>query len=154
MCLITVGIMHQKHKARRKAVMDESLVKQILEGTAMVHKTFGGSLKGINEGLRTATFTVSTGAVDRDNDTIAPDGWDLKDYKKNPVVLWAHNPSIPPIGKSSGTSVKDGALVSTATFAAKEVHELADTVFRLIQVHIWKKSCRLTCPGLQMPTYR
>lgn len=113
--------------------MNEDLMKQILEGTAMVHKTFQGSVKGMDELKRTATFTISTGTVDRDNDILDPAGWDLKDYRKNPVVLWAHNSYIPPIGKSESITVKEEkALVSTATFATKEQHELADTVFQLI----------------------
>lgn len=116
-----------------RAAMHEDMKKKVLEGTAMVQKLFSDSVKGISELKRTATFTISTGAVDRDNDTIDPTGWDLKDYRKNPVVLWAHNPSMPPIGKAHGINVRDEKyLMSTATFATKEQHELADTVFQLI----------------------
>jgi len=122
----------EHHNEGKVVMLDESLVKEILDGTAMVHKTFNGAIKGINEAQRTATFTISTGSVDRDNDTIDPEGWDLKDYRENPVVLWAHNSYIPPIAKSKGTAVKDGNLISTATFATREQHELADTVFRLV----------------------
>ena len=34
-------------------------------------------------------FVISTGAVDRDGDTIDPKGWDLTAYRRNPTVLLA-----------------------------------------------------------------
>ncbi len=37
---------------------------------------------------------------DRFRDVIQVDGWELKNYRKNPVVLFAHNYGSPPIGKS------------------------------------------------------
>lgn len=42
---------------------------------------------------------ASTRTVDHDNEIIMPDGMDLSIYRKNPVLLWAHNWSAPPIGK-------------------------------------------------------
>lgn len=42
---------------------------------------------------------ASTRTVDHDNEIIMPDGMDLSIYKKNPVLLWAHNWSAPPIGR-------------------------------------------------------
>lgn len=42
---------------------------------------------------------ASTGAMDRHTDSVNPDGWDLKNFKKNPVLLWAHDYSKPPVGK-------------------------------------------------------
>lgn len=62
----------------------------------------------------------STAAVDRYGEVIDQDSWDLKNFKKNPVMLWAHNLSFgedrPPIGKLTNIKVKDGALIFNAQF--------------------------------------
>ncbi len=49
---------------------------------------------------RTLLLIGSTETPDRDDDIVLSDGWDLKNYMKNPVVLWAHDYSIPPVGKT------------------------------------------------------
>ena len=54
------------------------------------------------------TFEViaSTGKEDRYGDTIDPNGWYLKNYKKNPVILWSHSTgsfggmAIPPVARA------------------------------------------------------
>ena len=48
---------------------------------------------------RTTRFTISTASVDRDLDTVAVAGWQLANFVRNPVVLWAHRADEPPIGK-------------------------------------------------------
>lgn len=78
---------------------------------------------------RVRRFTISTGAVDRDNDTINPKGWDIADYMKNPVVLWAHDYKSLPVGKATSVAMSDGKLVSECEFAE---HPFAETVLRLI----------------------
>src|SRR5687767_9674755 len=42
----------------------------------------------------------STEVKDADGDIIRVKGWDLKRYKNNPVIMWAHNYALPPIGKA------------------------------------------------------
>jgi hypothetical protein len=84
---------------------------------------------------RTAPFIISTESVDRDGDTLALDGWDLKDYQKNPIVLFDHNPSQP-IGKSTSIFVQDDALRAVAWFPDKDTSELGDWVFKMIQADI------------------
>ena len=80
------------------------------------------------------TFTISNGGVDRDNDTIAVSGWNLKNYKKNPVVMWGHDYSLPPIGRSKRLSVKGDDLVSVPEFVPKEVFPFAGMVKELIEL--------------------
>lgn len=46
-----------------------------------------------------AEFIITTDAVDRHGDRIAADGWQFDAYLNNPIVAWAHDYSIPPIGK-------------------------------------------------------
>jgi len=44
---------------------------------------------------------ASSGSTDRHGEKINQDGWNLKNFKKNPVLLWGHNAgeTRPPIGK-------------------------------------------------------
>ena len=87
----------------------------------------------IDEATRQITFTISTAGRDRDGDIISQDGWDLKNYLENPVVLWAHDGSQPPIARALPESVKvmGGKLMATAKFATKDEYPFADTIFQL-----------------------
>lgn len=49
---------------------------------------------------------ASTNSVDRHGEIVDNNGWDLKAYKKNPLILWAHDHSIPAIGMSAKTWVE------------------------------------------------
>lgn len=49
---------------------------------------------------------ASTNSVDRHGEIVDNNGWDLKAYKKNPLILWAHDHSIPAIGLSAKTWVE------------------------------------------------
>jgi HK97 family phage prohead protease len=66
---------------------------------------------------RTYRFVVSTNSVDRSNDTIDQSGWDLKAYRRNPVVLWSHDASNWPVGKATKIGVEGGKLVAEVMFA-------------------------------------
>jgi HK97 family phage prohead protease len=70
---------------------------------------------------RKYTFTISTASVDRSNDSIDPAGWDLRAYKKNPVVLWAHDARQWPVGTATSTYVEGGRLKAQMVFA--DTHE-------------------------------
>ena len=80
---------------------------------------------------RTLNVTISTEVVDRERDTIAADGWQLENFRRNPVVLWAHNYRGLPIARSINTEAKDGHLLASPQFAEPEVYPFADTVLQL-----------------------
>jgi HK97 family phage prohead protease len=82
---------------------------------------------------RSADFVISTGALDRYNSTISVEGWKTENFEKNPVVLWAHDDTIPAIGRAENVRVEDGRLKSRAVFAERDAHPLADTIFQLIK---------------------
>lgn len=90
-------------------------------------------VKAINEEDRILRFTASTEDQDRDGDIITVDGWDLKNYLKNPVVLFGHNYWDLPVGKTVNIQ-KDNVnkrLVHDVKFPTKDEYEFADTVYRL-----------------------
>jgi HK97 family phage prohead protease len=82
---------------------------------------------------RAIDFVISTGAIDRYNSTIAPDGWDTASFERNPVVLWMHDDFTPAIARAESTRLQAGQMRSRAIFAERDLHPLADTVYRLIK---------------------
>lgn len=87
-------------------------------------------IRGVNAEQRTIDTTITTGTPDRDRDVLSPGGWNLRNYRKNPVVLWGHDHRIPAIARS--TVKRDGdTLTSTDTFPEAGTHPMADLVFSL-----------------------
>lgn len=89
--------------------------------------------KAIDAEQRTVTFTISTGDVDRQGDTISPDGWQVQSYLMNPVVLWQHENEDLPIGRTLRLWVESGKIKAEIQFTPAELNPIGDTVFRLIQ---------------------
>lgn len=86
-----------------------------------------------DDATRTVKFTITTGDVDRENDVVNPRGWEVAEYMKSPVVLWAHDYKALPIAKALDITAVGNGLVSTAQFPEKGIHPFADTVFELIK---------------------
>jgi HK97 family phage prohead protease len=83
---------------------------------------------------RTLRFTISTGAVDRDQDTISVGGWQLDHFMRNPVVLWSHRADELPIGKVVDIGRDDSRLHAAVRFLPGgygAASETADIVYRL-----------------------
>jgi len=82
---------------------------------------------------RKIDFTISTGAVDRDRDTLKVEGWRLDNYRKNPVVLWAHLSRELPIGRAESVGISAGVLKARTEFVPAEDYPFADTVYRMLR---------------------
>lgn len=83
-------------------------------------------------GERQYEFTASTADMDRDGEVIDVSGWDLKNFKKNPVIMFAHSYNTLPIGKATKVGVRDGKLMNVVEFPPEGTYEFADTVARLV----------------------
>ena len=59
---------------------------------------------------------ASTGVEDRHGEKVSVDGWDLKNYKKNPVLQWAHNHEIPAVGIADKIKVEGTGKTARLTF--------------------------------------
>ena len=87
-----------------------------------------------NGDLRALRFTISTDSVDREQDVISLAGWDLANYRRNPVVLWGHDASRLPIGRALDLRIEDNALKATVEFIPSDTPEggmFAESVLRL-----------------------
>ena len=83
-------------------------------------------------GERQYEFTASTSTQDRDGEVIDAAGWDLKNFRKNPVIMFAHDYRSLPIGKASRVWLHNGALKNTVEFPPEGIYEFADIVERLV----------------------
>ena len=98
---------------------------------AHVYRVTAGKPKALEDGSRGIRFCFSDGSVDRVGDTIDPKGWRLTTFNANPVALWAHDSSAPPIGRASQVMVEDSRLMGTIEFATPDIYEFADTIYKL-----------------------
>lgn len=90
-------------------------------------------LKGKDKGEDVFSIIASTSAIDRQGDSVDQAGWDLKNFNKNPVLLWAHDYSELPIGKVVSARVEKGKLVADFIFASAEANPKAQQIKRLYE---------------------
>lgn len=79
---------------------------------------------------------ASTEKMDRDGEVIKQDGWDLSNFKKNPVILASHNYHEFPIGKATNIKVEDKRLVFKAVFS--QATQKAIEAYQLVKEGILK----------------
>ena len=89
-------------------------------------------------GERQYEFIASTADQDRDGEVIDVAGWDLKNFKKNPVIMFAHDYRTLPIGRATKIGVRDGKLVNSVEFPPEGTYEFADIVERLVSTGFLK----------------
>lgn len=61
---------------------------------------------------------ISTDSVDRDGEVMVPAGMNAKDYERNPVLLWNHDPAQP-IGKAVSLKRADSSIEAEFEFAKR-----------------------------------
>jgi hypothetical protein len=111
---------------REKAAPMSSVVRKIaVEDSAP---------RDINDTEHSIKSVVSTEGVDSDGDVVVQKGLDWSRFRKNPVVLFQHDPFMP-IGKSLWQTVDGGRVVAKTMFAASG---LGEEIFDLYKQGILK----------------
>ncbi len=77
-------------------------------------------------------FVISDGTLDRHGTRINPKGWDLTNFRKNPIALFAHDSRFP-IGTWSNIRNEGDKLVATLKLAAKGTSQRIDEIIGLIE---------------------
>ena len=77
-------------------------------------------------------FIASTARSDSHGDIINPKGWDLSDYKNNPVVLFAHKTRDLPVGKATAR-IKNNQLIADIEFLPPGVDAFADKIKLMVK---------------------
>ena len=100
---------------------------------AHVRASFDTEIAKAEGDSRVMTFAISTPSVDRMGDTIAINGWKLANYRKNPVVLWAHDASSLPVARATKVWIEDDRLMAEAEFTPPGMARFNDTVFDMLK---------------------
>jgi HK97 family phage major capsid protein/HK97 family phage prohead protease len=82
-------------------------------------------------------FVVSREGQNRKGFSINQDGWQLADFRKNPIALWMHNSDVP-IGLWEDVRVEGGQLMATLKLAVRGTSAFIDTLWSLLDQKILK----------------
>lgn len=93
--------------------------------------TINVAVKEVKADNRYMTMIGSSEILDRDQEAFDTAGWDLKNYKKNPVILFGHDKRQPPVAKSNKTYIDGKELIFEIEFPEDGVYPFADTVRKL-----------------------
>lgn len=98
-------------------------------------KLFSFTPRSIDEENKTVRFCISDDSIDRYGEKVAQD-WDLKNFLKNPIMLWNHKNGwdIEPehvLGTWSDFETEGGKTYASAKFD-DDINPKADTVFKQI----------------------
>jgi HK97 family phage prohead protease len=91
----------------------------------VVTRSFATEAEIPSDGSRQLRYTITTDSVDRQMDTLAVDGWDLKSYLRNPVVLWGHKHDLV-IGRALDITRDGNALKATVEFQPADMPIVGD----------------------------
>ncbi len=116
------------------------------DGAVLLMKGYTATVKALDEcpggaecphdgahatAVREIDFTITTADVDREHDTVAAEGWQVDNYLRNPVVLWAHDYRTLPIGRAKTLGRTAIGLSARAEFTPRELNPFGDTVYRM-----------------------
>lgn len=128
-----------KWKAAAKAMAEQGLMDEgdFLESFGVMkfvaHRA--RRARGAEEGSLQLEFTISDDGVDRMNDRVMQRGMQTANFKKNPVVLWAHMSWQPPIARAVKLYREkvEGAnrTVSIAEFMDRELNPFSYMVYQM-----------------------
>ena len=91
---------------------------------------FAGVTKAVGE--RQVEVIISTSDEDRDRDVVVPAGISLKNYNKNPIVLFQHD-ARRPVARTIALSIGSSEVMARAQFPAAGMCEDSDEVYNLVK---------------------
>ena len=94
------------------------------------HKVHDGRVSGME-------FILSDETPDRMDDVILSDGWDLKNFKKNPIALFGHRSDFV-IGRWRDLRVDNKQLLGNLEMAPEGTSDRIDEIRRLVDANILK----------------
>src|ERR1700728_4339313 len=100
-----------------------------------ITKLFNTKATSIDSTAKTVTFTISDNQPDRMHEIVDQKTWNFKDYMKNPIVLFGHDPSQPEnvLGTAQSLEIaKDGNSSLASLKFDTDINPKADLVFNQV----------------------
>ena len=122
-------------------VLTEEFVRELLAKVASEESQ--KAIKATQEATEDSgrfKMLITSGAVDRDNEVILPEGLDTTNYMKNPVVLLFHKLDMLPIGVTESLTKTELGWVAEGRFAPADANPLAQQVRKLYDLGIMRAS--------------
>lgn len=107
-------------------------MKTLIKSTKTKQNIFF-KVKSVDEVNHIVEGVFSVEVEDRQGEVVVQKGWVLDNYKKNPVVLWAHQHDTFPIAKMLEIGVDSSNELSGKMQFAVEEYEFAATAFALVK---------------------
>lgn len=115
-----------------QAVANKSIETPEQAAEVTVLRGFPGTVaKAVDPDNRVIEFIISDESVDRMDDRVMVEGWELEPFNANPVVLFAHDNWSPPVGRGLATFVQGTQLVSRAQFMPQDLYPFSYMLFRM-----------------------
>lgn len=123
-------------------IKDESGQPVKHDGNEVYAADVVGAVKSINKDDRSLVIVGSDETKDRDGDIIMVSGWDIKNFLKNPVFLYAHNHSGVPIGSATKVVRRKNPdrLEFHEKFPSEGIYPFADMILALFQEKVLNAS--------------
>lgn len=96
-----------------------------------LYKAFQAEVLDQEDSRRTLWAVASMEEPDREGDVILAEGWELENYRKNPVILFAHKYDQPPVARALEIGVSQKGLRFRAQFPSRKEYPFADTIYQL-----------------------
>lgn len=80
-------------------------------------------------------FVATDETIDREGEVLSIDGWNLANFKRNPIILWSHNPFEPLIGKAENIRYRliEGKKKLTFEPVFHKLNEMSTLVSDLVE---------------------
>ncbi len=105
---------------------------RVVDGVGLVRVSPRSAKLQADAGSMTLRAVINTADVDRAGDVVLPGGLrNAEEFLSNPVVLWAHQRTLPPIGSCSALQVEPDRIVAETRFARGVA--FAEELFRLYE---------------------
>lgn len=117
--------------AKKLMLADGSEFK--VDGKNVYEAVYTGTIKQVDVERRRMTMVGTDESKDRDGDIIQMNGWQLENYRKNPVFLWAHNYSSVPLARTEKLIKRQNParMEHHLVYPTKGVHPFADMILEL-----------------------
>lgn len=128
---VSLPDVYRQKAAKGESLKDVRILKAFIPDE--IRRPAAKEIEALGAGSdRVLQFKITTGAVDRDRDTINPKGWLLDNYRKTGPVLWAHDYDIPPVARALSVDATGDALISVAEFVPADISPFADMIYKML----------------------